>query len=108
MEYANTYAIEFLNKKLNTPGLENTLRTHHKPTATIYLSSISHLDPPIPRSDRVKVKDSGLKKIIKSLINPLQKDGMEAEELKVLIRKASGFFVAEDSYGRRALDQNIS
>jgi len=29
------------------------------------------------------------------LINPLQKDRMEAKELKVLIRKASGFFVAD-------------
>jgi len=29
------------------------------------------------------------------LMNPLQRDRMEAEELKVLIRKASGFFVAD-------------
>ena len=28
-------------------------------------------------------------------MNPLQRDRMEAEELKVLIRKASGFFVAD-------------
>jgi len=94
VKYADTYAIEFLNKKLNTPDLENTFHTHHKPASTIHLSSISHLDPPIPRSDRAKAKDSKLKKIIKFLMNPLQKDGMEAEELKVLIRKASGFFVA--------------
>ena len=28
-------------------------------------------------------------------MNLLQRDGMEAEELKVLIRKALGFFVAD-------------
>ena len=94
VEYTGTYAIKFLNKRVNTPGLENTFRNYHKPAATIHLSSISHLDPPIPRSYRAKVKDSELKKIMKFLMNPLQKDGMEAKELKVLIRKASGFFVA--------------
>jgi len=41
------------------------------------------------------VKDTELKKIIDFLMNLLQRDEMEAEELKVLIRKALGFFVAD-------------
>ena len=94
MEYTNTCAIEFLNKEFNTPGLENTSFTHHEPAATVYISSTSHPDTPIPRSDRAKAKDTELKKITDFLMNPLQRDGMEAEGLKVLIRKVSGFFVA--------------
>ena len=41
------------------------------------------------------MKDTELKKIMDFLMNLLQRDGMEAEELKVLIRKALGFFVAD-------------
>jgi len=41
------------------------------------------------------VKDTELKKIMDFLMNLLQRDEMEAEELKVLIRKALGFFVAD-------------
>jgi len=96
MVYTSTYAIEFLNKELNTLYLENTSSNHHKPAATIYLSSTPHPNTPISRSDRAKAKDTELKKIMDFLMNPLQRDGMEAEELKVLIRKASGFFVADE------------
>jgi len=95
MAYTSTYAIEFLNKELNTSHLENTPSTHHKPVATVYLSSTPHPNTPIPRSDRAKAKDTKLKKIMEFLMNPLQRDRIEAEELKVLIRKASGFFVAD-------------
>ena len=95
MVYTSTYAIEFLNKELNTSHLENTLSIHYKPAATVYLSSTPHQNTPIPRSDRAKAKDTELKKIMEFLMNPLQRDRMEAEELKVLIRKASGFFVAD-------------
>ena len=94
MVYTSTYAIEFLNKELNTLYLENTSSNHHKPAATIYLSSTPHPNTPIPRS--AKAKNTELKKIMDFLMNPLQRDGMEAEELKVLIRKASGFFVADE------------
>jgi len=95
MVYTSTYTIEFLNKELNTSHLENTLSTHHKPVATVYLSSTPYPNIPIPQSDKAKVKDTELKKIMDFLMNPLQRDGMEAKELKVLIRKASGFFIAD-------------
>jgi len=71
MVYTSTYAIEFLNKELNMSHLKNTLSTHHKPAATVYLSSTSHPNTPIPRSDRAKVKDTELKKIMDFLMNPL-------------------------------------
>jgi len=93
--YTSTYAIEFLNKELNMSYLENTPSTHHKPAATVYLSSTPHPNTPIPRSDRAKAKDTELKKIMEFLMNLLQRDRIETEELKVLIRKASGFFVAD-------------
>ena len=95
MVYTSTYAIEFLNKELNTSHLENTPSIHHKPAVTVYLSSTPHPNTPIPRSDRAKAKDTELKKIMEFLMNPLQRDRMEAEELKVLIRKTSGFFIAD-------------
>jgi len=95
MVYTSTYAIEFLNKKLNTSHLENTPSTYHKPAATVYLSSTSHPNTPIPQSNKAKAKDTELKKIMEFLMNPLQRNRMEAEELKVLIKKASGFFVAD-------------
>jgi len=105
MEYTNTCTIEFLNKEFNTPGLENTSITHCELAATVYISSTSHPNTPIPRSDRAKVRDTELKKITDFLMNPLQRDGIEAENLKVLIRKASGFFVAN---GKRTLERNIN
>jgi len=95
MVYTSTYAIEFLNKELNMSYLENTSSTHHKPATTIYLLFTPHPNTPIPWSDRAKVKNTELKKIMDFLMNLLQRDGMEAEELKVLIRKALGFFVAD-------------
>ena len=48
MVYTSTYTIKFLNKELNMSHLENTSSTHHKPAATIYLSSTSHPNIPIP------------------------------------------------------------
>jgi len=58
MVYTNTYAIEFLNKEFNMLYLENTSSTHHKPAATVYLSSTPHPNIPIPQSNRAKAKDT--------------------------------------------------
>ena len=48
----------------------------------------------IPRSKKARAKDNELKKITRFLLNPTKREEMSTDELKVLIKKASAFFVA--------------
>jgi len=49
----------------------------------------------IPWSNKAKAKDDELKRVAKFLVDPTQRERMNTKELKVLIRKASGFFVVD-------------
>jgi len=49
----------------------------------------------IPWSNKTKAKDDKLKRVMKFLVDPIQQEGMNTKELKILIRKASSFFVVD-------------
>jgi len=59
------------------------------PTTSLSLATM------IPWSNKAKAKDDELKRVAKFLVDPTQREGMNTKELKVLIRKASGFFVMD-------------
>jgi len=64
-------------------------------TVAVYPNTSSPLATMIPRSNKAKAKDDELKRVAKFLVDPTQQEGMNTKELKVLIRKASGFFVVD-------------
>ena len=64
-------------------------------TVAVYPIASSPLATMIPRSNKAKAKDDELKRVAKFLVDPTQREGMNTKELKVLIRKASGFFVVD-------------
>ena len=61
----------------------------------VYPIASSPLATMILRSNKAKAKDDELKRVAKFLVDPTQREGMNTKELKVLIRKASGFFVVD-------------
>ena len=64
-------------------------------TVAVYPIASSPLATIIPWSNKAKAKDNKLKRIANFLVDPIQREGMNTKELKVLIRKASGFFVVD-------------
>jgi len=64
-------------------------------TVAVYPIASSPLATMIPWSNKAKAKDDELKRVAKFLVDPTQREGMNTKELKVLIRKASGFFVVD-------------
>ena len=61
----------------------------------VYPITFSPLATMILWSNKAKAKDDKLKRVVKFLVDPTQCEGMNTKELKVLIRKASGFFVVD-------------
>jgi len=61
----------------------------------VYPIASSSLATIIPQSNKAKAKDNELKRVVKFLVDPTQQEGMNTKELKVLIRKASDFFVVD-------------
>lgn len=70
-------------------------------TVAVYPIASSPLATMIPRSNKAKAKDDELKRVAKFLVDPTQREGMNTKELKVLIRKASGFFVVDGRLWKR-------
>ena len=64
-------------------------------TVAVYPIASSPLATMIPQSNKAKAKDDKLKRVVKFLVDPMQQEEMNTKELKVLIRKASGFFVVD-------------
>ena len=64
-------------------------------TVVVYPTTSSPLATMIPWSNKAKAKDDKLKRVAKFLVDPTQREGMNTKELKVLIRKAFGFFVVD-------------
>jgi len=64
-------------------------------TVAVYPIASSPLATMIPQSNKAKAKDDELKRVAKFLVDPTQQEGMNTKKLKVLIRKASGFFVVD-------------
>jgi hypothetical protein len=87
-EHTNTFAIELINAPYTS--------YHHSGTADTYLASTSPpLPTTIPRSEKARAKDLELKRLTEFLTNPQWRNGIDAEELRTLVKKASGFFVAD-------------
>jgi len=64
-------------------------------TVAVYPTISLPLATMIPQSNKAKAKNDELKRVVKFLVDPTQREGMNTKELKVLIRKASGFFVVD-------------
>jgi len=61
----------------------------------VYPITSSPLATIIPWSNKAKAKDDELKRVMKFLVDPMQQEGINTKELKILIRKASSFFVVD-------------